>query len=163
MERFAFRKVSSVPFNLRILSLKLTLLIRTSYLNLMMNLIPLTSLSRLCLREEMLFFLCLPTTASGYLSLITLLHSLKCWILQLIPFPLISTSPGTYSSHLWSVEETSGSSLPDCIARDSKSLMISTKASFTLVNLENASGVPGCLVEEYYNIHFSCVCVLIRV
>ena len=117
----------------------------------MINRMPFTSLSRFCLREEMLFFLCFPTTASGYLSFITLLHSLKCWILQLIPFPFISTSPGTYSSHFWSVFDTSGSSLPDCIARDSKSLMISTNASLTLMKFANAFGVPGCLQYQAWS------------
>ena len=36
-------------------------------------------------------------------------------------------------------------SLPDCMARDSKSLMISTKASLTLTKFANAAGLPGCL------------------
>ena len=36
-------------------------------------------------------------------------------------------------------------SLPDCMARDSKSRVISTKASFTLIKLVNAAGLPGCL------------------
>ena len=36
-------------------------------------------------------------------------------------------------------------SLPDCIAFDSKSLMISTNASLTLIKLVNAFGLPGCL------------------
>ena len=31
------------------------------------------------------------------------------------------------------------------MARDSKSRVISTKASFTLIKLVNAAGLPGCL------------------
>ena len=73
---------------------------------------------------------------------------------------LMSTSPGMNSSHFCRVRLTSGSwapqagekvrefiftSLPDCIARDSKSRVISTKASFTLMKLVNAAGLPGCL------------------
>ena len=80
----------------------------------------------------------------------------------------MSTSPGMYSSHFCRVRLTSGScsvlssqrspqlgemsdslsiftSLPDCMARDSKSRVISTKASFTLIKLVNAAGLPGCL------------------
>ena len=45
-------------------------------LNLRMNLTPFTPGSRLCLRPELEFLLCLPTMASGYLSFSTRLHSL---------------------------------------------------------------------------------------
>ena len=51
------------------------------------------SLSRFCFKLEMEFFRCFPIIASGYFSFSTRLQSLKCWILQLMPFPFKSTSP----------------------------------------------------------------------
>ena len=75
------------------------------------------------------------------LSLTAFFHILLSCILHRIIFSLVSTSPGTYSWHLASVELVIGSSC----AVHSNCLMISTKAWLILAKLDIALFTPGCL------------------